>query len=82
MLYVFLGSSVGSLSDNESSGGGQSTTIITIAFSIVFSFLGIGATSYYVKKDLNAVIAKHDTKGDNEDGASNPTGSVYEDVPV
>ena len=82
VLYVFLGSSAGSLSDSESSGGDQTTTIITIVFGIVFGFLGIGATSYYAKKELDAVIAKHDAEGDNADEASNPTENVVEEVPV
>lgn len=73
VLYVFLGSSAGSLSDSENSGGDQTTTIITVVFGIVFGFLAITATSYYARKELRAVIARQESEamadGNPFDGA-------------
>uniref|UniRef100_A0A7S2PDT1 VTT domain-containing protein n=1 Tax=Leptocylindrus danicus TaxID=163516 RepID=A0A7S2PDT1_9STRA len=62
ILYVFLGSSAGSLSDSESSGSDQTTTIITVVFGVIFGFLAIAATSYYAKKELRAVIARQEAE--------------------
>jgi len=82
VLYVFLGSSAGSLSDSESSGDDQTTTIITVVFGIVFGLLGIAATSYYAKKELNAVIAQQDGERVDAEDASTPTDDADEEVPV
>ena len=56
ILYVFLGSSAGSLSDIGSSDDDPTATIVTIMFGLVFGILGIAATSYYAKKELNKMI--------------------------
>lgn len=61
ILYVFLGSSAGSLSDSEEMED-PTVTIITIVFGIVFGFLGVGATTYYAKKELNRVLEKREAE--------------------
>ena len=59
ILFVFLGSSAGSLSDSEEMDD-PTVTIITIVFGIVFGFLGVGVTTYYAKKELHRVLEKRE----------------------
>jgi len=55
VLFVFLGSSAGSLTDSASSGDSSVVTIVVIVVGVVFGVLAIAATSYYAKKELNKV---------------------------
>jgi len=66
ILYVFLGSSAGSLADSGSSDDDPTATIITIVFGLVFGILGIAATSYYAKKELNKVIERNQMQKSDE----------------
>lgn len=69
VLYVFIGASAGSLADTGSSGGNRTVTIVTIVVGLLFGILAIAATSYYAKKELNAVV------GAEEDGEEIPENS-------
>lgn len=57
VLYVFIGASAGSLADSSGSASNNRTvTIVTISVGVVFGILGVAATSYYAKKELNKAI--------------------------
>ena len=58
ILYVFLGATAGSLTDSSSSGNTGIVKIITIVIGVVFGILGVGAISYYAKKELDNVIQR------------------------
>lgn len=76
ILYVFIGASAGSLVDGATTvntvnttnttfdgdvdGGGRTVQIVTIVVGIVFGVLGIGAVSYYARKELNSTIETAD----------------------
>ena len=62
ILYVFLGSSAGSLADSGNSGDDPTATIVTIIFGLVFGILGIAATSYYAKKELSKVLERKENE--------------------
>lgn len=67
ILYVFLGSSAGSIVDSASSGeNNQVVTIISIVGGVVFGVLGIGVTSYYAKKELNKFVQEESEGGDED----------------
>jgi len=76
VLYVFIGASAGSLADTESSGGNRTVTIVTIVVGILFGILAIGATSYYAKKELNAVVEKEDGEEETEMNEENGENQV------
>lgn len=59
-LYVFLGSSAGSLTDVSSSGDDPTATILSVVFGVVFGVLGIAATTYYAKKELKRVLSNRE----------------------
>ena len=57
VLYVFIGASAGSLADSSGSASNNRTvTIVTISVGVVFGILGVAATSYYAKKELNKAM--------------------------
>eukprot|EP00588_Corethron_pennatum_P024616 CAMPEP_0194321710 /NCGR_PEP_ID=MMETSP0171-20130528/17909_1 /TAXON_ID=218684 /ORGANISM="Corethron pennatum, Strain L29A3" /LENGTH=281 /DNA_ID=CAMNT_0039079713 /DNA_START=59 /DNA_END=904 /DNA_ORIENTATION=+ len=73
-LYVFLGSSAGSLANvgdgtNETD---NTTTIITIVAGIVFGVLAVGVSSYYAKQELNKILGeKEENENENENANEN-----------
>merc|ERR1711982_2247 len=69
ILYIFLGATAGSLTDSGSSGDNSTVKIITIVVGVVFGVLGVGAVSYYAKKELNNVIQKAEEEN-NEDAVT------------
>jgi len=69
ILYIFLGATAGSLTDSGSSGDNGTVKIITIVVGVVFGVLGVGAVSYYAKKELNNVIQKAEEEN-NEDAVT------------
>jgi len=79
ILYVFLGSSAGSLSDSEEMQD-PTVTIITIVFGIVFGFLGVGATTYYAKKELNRVLEKREAEASDGVDVDGHVDSLRSDV--
>uniref|UniRef100_A0A7S4SI40 VTT domain-containing protein n=1 Tax=Ditylum brightwellii TaxID=49249 RepID=A0A7S4SI40_9STRA len=58
LLYILLGSSAGSLVDSSSSGNDSTVRIISIVLGIVFAVLGVYATTYYAKKELNKILSQ------------------------
>merc|ERR1712166_269359 len=72
ILYVFLGSSAGSLSeiggtdeeeiDEIEENNDKTVTIIVIVVGIIFGILAVGVTSYYAKQELNKVIAQKEAE--------------------
>ena len=72
ILYVFLGSSAGSLSeiggneeeeiDEIEEKNDKTVTIIVIVVCIIFGILAVGVTSYYAKQELNKVIAQKEAE--------------------
>jgi len=67
VLYVFLGSSAGSIVDSASSGqGNRVISIISIVGGVVFGVLGILATSYYAKKELNKFVQEENSEVDDD----------------
>ena len=53
VLYVFLGASAGSLTDETEN---QTVTIIAVSLGVVFGGLAIGMTSHYSRKELNKEV--------------------------
>eukprot|EP00551_Chaetoceros_affinis_P006326 CAMPEP_0203680094 /NCGR_PEP_ID=MMETSP0090-20130426/37962_1 /ASSEMBLY_ACC=CAM_ASM_001088 /TAXON_ID=426623 /ORGANISM="Chaetoceros affinis, Strain CCMP159" /LENGTH=121 /DNA_ID=CAMNT_0050547999 /DNA_START=265 /DNA_END=627 /DNA_ORIENTATION=+ len=57
VLYTFIGSSAGSIVESASSGSGNSSlTTVAIVIGVIFGVVGIGATAFYAKKELNSII--------------------------
>ncbi len=56
LLYVYVGSSAGSLIDSESSTDNKTLTIVGIVVGIVFAVGAVAATAYYAKKELAKII--------------------------
>jgi len=54
LLYVFLGSSAGSLSDTDN--GNRTVTIIAVTVGVVLGIIAITVTTYYAKKELNKIV--------------------------
>jgi len=59
VLYVFIGSSAGSLADSENASDNNILRIVTIVLGIVFGVLAVGLASYYAKKELNNKIEQN-----------------------
>jgi len=71
VLFVFIGASAGSLADSgESASSNRTVTIVTIVIGVVFGILGVATTSYYAKKELNAVIATNKEEKEVNDDVS------------
>merc|ERR1712166_1658175 len=71
ILYVFLGSSAGSLSeiggneeeiDEIEEKNDKTVTIIVIVVGIIFGILAVGVTPYYAKQEFNKVIAQKEAE--------------------
>uniref|UniRef100_A0A7S2MII1 VTT domain-containing protein n=1 Tax=Helicotheca tamesis TaxID=374047 RepID=A0A7S2MII1_9STRA len=62
LLYVFLGSSAGSLTDSSSGGDNSAVRILTIVLGSVFGILGVCVTSYYARKELQNVISRREAE--------------------
>ena len=76
LLYVFLGSSAGSIVDSASSGSNNKVvSIVSIVAGVIFGVLGIFATSYYAKKELNKFVNEDVEGGDNNEGSLEIAGS-------
>ncbi len=55
IVYVFLGSSAGSLAGSSSKHGTSPGEIALIVVGLVLGIVGIGITSYYAKQELDKV---------------------------
>ncbi len=72
LLYVYIGSSAGSLIDSESSADNNKTlTIVGIVVGIVFGVGAVAATTYYAKKELAKIIVVREEEEDLVDDANN-----------
>jgi len=76
ILYVFLGASAGTLTDNASSGDDATVTIIVVVSGVVFGVLAIAFTSYYAKKELNKIVAVRQAQQEAAQGVDGTSGNV------
>mmetsp|Transcript_30353 Transcript_30353/g.45821 ORF Transcript_30353/g.45821 Transcript_30353/m.45821 type:complete len:323 (+) Transcript_30353:91-1059(+) len=82
-LYVLLGSSAGSLVDSSSSGDNSTVRIVSIVVGVVFAILGVYATTYYAKKELNKILSQRqevNAATSAEGGAESPMEGVANTV--
>lgn len=66
ILYVFLGSSAGSIVESSSSGGNKALTISLIVVGVVFGVGAVAIVTHYAKKELKKILDENE-----EDPSSN-----------
>lgn len=72
LLYVYVGSSAGSLIDSESSANNNKTlTIVGIVVGVLFGVGAVAATAFYAKKELKKIIDLNEDAVEDVDGDDN-----------
>eukprot|EP00979_Chaetoceros_neogracilis_P010827 scaffold2612_cov267-Chaetoceros_neogracile.AAC.20 len=69
ILYVFIGSSAGSIVESASSGGGKILTIVLIVVGVVFGVGAIAVVTYYAKKELKKILEENQAEDDGDSTA-------------
>jgi len=80
VLYVFIGSSAGSIVDSASSGGGKTLTIILIVIGVVFGVGAVAVVTFYAKKELKKIIAKNQAEAEHDN--DNPPAEIDLEPPL
>jgi len=80
VIFVFLGSSAGSLVDSATSGNDNRVlTISVIVAGVVFGLGGLTVITYYAKKELQRIVQENEERdGDAEEGQNNLVVDSYQ----